>query len=209
MAAAEATEKALKEQNDKLQRAVDYYTQHRPRTAPSPTPRSPPRPHINTPLSSFNAAMDLENPMPRFQSSSLSNEWLPPPSYDLAPCFLAPPSGFSSPRPTRRRLPTLTPPCSGSHIANISSPTPSSTLGRHLSFPLPPLPYDQPVPPISLAEAQRRSKALPPLGPMSPSAIPGKVEIGFESTKDSDWGDPGLVKKKRSFRGLFRGKRKG
>jgi len=64
-----------------------------------------------------------------------------------------------------------------------------------------------PVQTISLAEAQRREKPLPPMGPMSPSAIPGRVEIGI-GCDDFDDQREEEEKKRKGFKVLFRwGKR--
>ncbi|KAB8292915.1 hypothetical protein EYC80_007280 [Monilinia laxa] len=54
---------------------------------------------------------------------------------------------------------------------------------------------------ISLADAKLRSKPLPPLGPMAPSAIPGVVEIG--STPE-DFSSRLQLRPKKRFAKFFR-----
>lgn len=57
---------------------------------------------------------------------------------------------------------------------------------------------------ISLTEARRRAKPLPPLGPMSPSVVKGVVEIGDPRQK----GDEVVEKRKRGLSGLFTRRKK-
>lgn len=59
---------------------------------------------------------------------------------------------------------------------------------------------------ISLAEAQRRAKPLPPLGPMSPSILEGVVEIG--DSRSESRGDEVIEKRKRGLSGLFSRRKK-
>ena len=68
---------------------------------------------------------------------------------------------------------------------------------------------------ISLEEARRRAKPLPPLGPMSPSILRGVVEIGTPKGAD-EWGreikfereDREGEKRKRGFSALFKWSKK-
>ncbi len=75
-----------------------------------------------------------------------------------------------------------------------------------------PIPCRPNVRVISLEEARRREKPLPPLGPMSPSVVQGKVEIGLGIREGAR--APGIVptsvevRKKRGLSSLFRKSRR-
>jgi hypothetical protein len=58
---------------------------------------------------------------------------------------------------------------------------------------------------ISLDEARRRAKPLPPLGPMSPSAVQGVVEMGTSNGVDVvGTGLKEFEGKRKGFGGLFK-----
>jgi hypothetical protein len=59
---------------------------------------------------------------------------------------------------------------------------------------------------ISLDEARRRAKPLPPLGPMSPSVVRGVVELETPYVVDEFGVDSKDVecKRRRGFSGLFK-----
>jgi hypothetical protein len=63
---------------------------------------------------------------------------------------------------------------------------------------------------ISLDEARRRAKPLPPLGPMSPSAVRGAVELECPyGIVESDMSARDFERKKcRVFSGLFKREKK-
>jgi hypothetical protein len=92
----------------------------------------------------------------------------------------------------------------------IGSPIPGTVNKYTVTYDGVPIATERrPLETISLAEAIRREKPLPPMGPMSPSAVPGRVEIGagyedFDDRREEGGGG----KKRKGFRILFKwGKR--
>jgi len=206
----------LKEQNFHLKREIDHCHQtHRPRTAPSQPPSRPhqpiperPRLSVNTtthtastskPLSAFNASVDLSNT--GYYSPEL---FLPPtqtiflPSHDIAPNS----SGFRNTFRSSHRPPPL-PINAGVRASGISSPIVGSVVKHEVTFNGIPLSSTTPMRPISLSEARRRAKPLPPLGPMSPSIVPGLVEIE-DVSQNYDFESRGRLKKGRGLSKLFK-----
>jgi hypothetical protein len=145
------------------------------------------------------------------------------PTHDLAPFPFA-----ATPLPSRRSQPPPSHPRTlHTHrsLSSIGSPIPGSVSKHTVTYAGVPLSSQTPVPIISLAEARKRNgsedstssgsgwklceknKALPPPGPMSPSTIPGRVEIGCE--KRGDYKEESEKNRMRSFSELFRWGRKG
>jgi hypothetical protein len=101
---------------------------------------------------------------------------------------------------------------SGSHINEISGPIPGSVMRHEVTFDGTPISFSGRAKNISLDEARRRAKPLPPLGPMSPSVVRGVVELETPYGIDEFGMDAREVerKKNRGFSGLFkRDKKKG
>jgi len=100
---------------------------------------------------------------------------------------------------------------SQSSIQDISGPLPGSVMRHEVTYDGTPMSCSARAKNISLDEARRREKPLPPLGPLSPSVVQEVVEIGSPYDADefgADVKEPGC-KKKRCFSGLFkRGNRK-
>lgn len=188
-----------------------------PKTPPAygrrrPTPLRLSQPHLSpTPVadrhSNASSAPGTHNP----QTPTPSSKRHPSPrtlSHDLAPSSFASITFPANPHPYRRARP---PPIRTSHshrrLSAIGSPIPGSVNRHTVTYEGVPI-FDKPaVQTISLAEARRREKPLPPMGPMSPSAIPGRVEIGLGIGYE-DGGREEEVRKSRGFRVLFRWGRK-
>jgi hypothetical protein len=95
---------------------------------------------------------------------------------------------------------------SGSHISEISGPIPGSVMRHEVTFDGTPISFSPRAKNISLDEARRRAKPLPPLGPMSPSVVRGVVELETPYGVDGLEVDAREVGRKRSraFSGLFK-----
>ena len=140
----------------------------------------------------------------------ISAQPLSPPSHvDLAPNPFTN-MGF------RQRSPGRPPPLSlrhmrsGSHINEISGPIPGSVMRHEVTFDGTPISFSGRAKNISLDEARRRAKPLPPLGPMSPSVVRGVVELETTYGVD-DFGIDGRdfdSKRRRGFSGLFKREKK-
>jgi hypothetical protein len=227
--AAEDAAKFLREQNSQLQLRIRHCSQNhlRPKTAPSQPASSNQTHHRHagstndsTPLSSFNSTIDhlvLDKPnqkrrprppppYPPSRKSSYTSQPLSPPSHvDLAPTPFTD-TGFGA--SSHRRPPSLAlrHMHSRSSIQDISGPIPGSVMRHEVTFDGTPISCSPRAKNITLDEARKRAKPLPPLGPMSPSVVQGVVEIGspygvdeFESdVKETE------CKKRRGFTGLFK-----
>ncbi|KAE8447985.1 hypothetical protein EG329_009908 [Mollisiaceae sp. DMI_Dod_QoI] len=210
----------------------------RPHHRPSPSVSDN---HDPTPLSTFNATIDklvlpskrdsrprepppyppLQTPVSQTASTPISTS----PYIDLASNRMSI-TGFPTPL-TQPRRPRPSPLQHRSHCysnsfshshslshLSISAPIPGSVTRHEVTYEGTPISSSQRAKNISLEEARRRAKPLPPLGPMSPSILKGVVEIGtpkgidefgrelrFEESKD-------VEKKKRGFSGLFKWSKK-
>lgn len=232
--AAEDAAKFLREQNSQLQLRIEQCSQHhlRPKTAPS-QPASSNQSHHRyagstndpTPLSSFNSTLDQlvidkpnqkrkprpPPPYPPSRKFSYSSQPLSPPSHvDLAPNPFTD-TGFGASSQRRLPPPALRHMHSRSSIQDISGPIPGSVTWHEVTYDGTPISCSARAKNISLDEARRRAKPLPPLGPMSPSVIQGVVEIGSPCADDEFGADIRELegKKRRGFSGLFkRGHRK-
>ncbi|KUJ10766.1 uncharacterized protein LY89DRAFT_723346 [Mollisia scopiformis] len=164
-------------------------------------------------------------PYPPVHSHSHSSSTpISAPTYiDLAPTT-GTPTGLSAPPKHHQRPPPLplqprTPSHSNSNCPasfrsysqtnlTISGPIPGSVSRHEVTYGGTPLSSSQRAKNISLEEARRRAKPLPPLGPMSPSVLKGVVEIGGGKERD-EWGR--VVEKeevkKRGFGGFFKWRR--
>jgi hypothetical protein len=232
--AAEEAANSLREQNSLLQLKAEHCDQHhRPKTAPSrqsPTREPRYKSPSTTPLSNFNASFDqirVPKPNPNKASSHAAalSQPLSPLRQELSPSprFLEPPAS-QTPKPHRSqpRKPAssnnLRPPPQGNFpfsrvnkISEISTPLPGSVQRSRVTYAGAPIPQRPNVRIISLEEA-RREKPLPPLGPMSPSVVQGKVEIGLGIREGAR--APGIVpvpvevRKKRGLSSLFRRSRR-
>jgi hypothetical protein len=229
--AAEETAKLLRVQNSQLQLRIKHCSQthHRPRTAPSQPAaalrfqhRHTDSAHDSTPLSSFNSASDelvLDKPKnqkrkprppppypPARSAPYISAQPLSPPSHvDLAPNPFTK-TGFGQCSPRRPPPLALRHMHSGSHINDISSPIPGSVMRHDVTFDGTPISFSPRAKHISLDEARRRAKPLPPLGPMSPTAVRGAVELECpHGIVESDMYARDFERKKcRVFSGLFK-----
>jgi hypothetical protein len=233
--AAEETAKLLRVQNSQLQLRIKHCSQthHRPRTAPSQPAaalqfqhRLTDSAHDSTPLSSFNSASDelvLDKPKnpkrkprppppypPARSAPYISAQPLSPPSHvDLAPNPFTK-TGFGQCSPRRPPPLALRHMHSGSHINDISSPIPGSVMRHDVTFDGTPISFSPRAKHISLDEARRRAKPLPPLEPMSPSAVRGAVELECPyGIVESDMSARDFERKKcRVFSGLFKREKK-
>ncbi|KAG4026157.1 hypothetical protein MFRU_044g00280 [Monilinia fructicola] len=211
--AAENAAKILEEQNIDLRRKVNYcMEQHRPKTAPSQKTSGNPRKRNTgygtpTPLSAFNTMMDqaeaeylsaftngIPTTLPRRKSSLPFQSPVSLPQSETSPSRFGP-NGFI---PSRRPPP----------IPKGTNSTSSNSQIRHLNTTgtndiknVATTRSNSRMTKISLADAKLRSKPLPPLGPMAPSAIPGVVEIG--STPE-DFNSRLQLRPKKSFAKFFR-----
>ena len=185
--AAEKRAKALQEMNLALQHRVAYCDQHhRPKTAPGRSRRAASE---STPISTFSTTPTRRRPAPLKltpEMKSISR------NYDLAACG-------SPTRPARR--PQLQPQIF-TQAADISGVIPGSVARQQLTYKGTPISNAPPVATISLAEARRREKPLPYIVPMSPSAVPGFVEMGSKTEVCAD--ETRDLKKKKTFGDLFR-----
>lgn len=206
------------------------------------TSRSKPRQRsATTPFSSFNDTMDereyAATPRqtrsyvppphpPRHISLSPSTPLSRPKHLDLAPSPLLAPYSPTSPsarsRPETSALLRASPEfshCPSNSFSNnrnvrmeISPIIPGSVTRYEVTYAGTPLSHAPRAQIISLDEARRRAKPLPPLGPMSPSTVKGVVEIGPGSDREVRRGVDGLgvatEKRKRGFSGLFRRSKK-
>jgi hypothetical protein len=232
--AAEETAKFLREQNSQLQLRIKHFSQtyHRPKTAPS-QPAGAPRfqhrhtdsSHDPTPLSSFNFAIDqlaLDKPTPKRKprppppypparnAPYTSAQPLSPPSHvDLAPNPFTN-TGFGQRSPRRPPPLSLRHMHSGSHINEISGPIPGSVMRHEVTFDGTPISFSGRAKNISLDEARRRAKPLPPLGPMSPSVVRGVVELESPHATDEFGIDVKDYdgRRRRGFSGLFKREKK-
>ncbi|PQE09550.1 hypothetical protein CJF30_00010643 [Rutstroemia sp. NJR-2017a BBW] len=221
--AAENAAKLLEEQNYNLRRKVNYCMEkHRPKTAPSQrTSQHPQKRNVGnsrtTPLSTFNAIMDAKEaeyvptpvsatptPLPRRKSSFPSQSPVSPQQTpEITPNKFGP-NGFI---PSRRPPPI---PENTNHFASKNQ----NPLGvKHVQDNQTEEEIrrsNQRMARASLAEAKSRSKPLPPLGPMSPSAVPGVVEMGDRAANEvSPVAAPQMaLRPKKSFAKFFRKGRK-
>lgn len=189
--AAEEKAKALQEINLSLQNRVAYCDQHhRPKTAPTRSRRTASE---GTPISTFNTTPTRRRPPPLNltpEMKSISRD------YDLA-------ARGSPTRPIHRAQAQAYPEASG-----ISGPIPGSVVRQQITYKGTPISYNPPVATISLAEARRREKPLPYIMPLSPSAVPGFVEMGSRAEVCAE--ERRELRKKKTFGDLFRwGKRQG
>ncbi|RAL59987.1 hypothetical protein DID88_000613 [Monilinia fructigena] len=214
--AAENAAKILEEQNIDLRRKVSYcMEQHRPKTALSQKTSGNIRKRNTgygtpTPLSAFNKMMDQAEA--EYISASTNGTPTPLPRHKSSLPFQSPVSQRSETTPSRFGpngfIPSRRPP----PIPKGTNSTPSDSHFRHLNTTRKNVMKDVEITrsnsrmtKISLADAKLRSKPLPPLGPMAPSAIPGVVEIG--STPE-DFSSRLQLRPKKSFAKFFRkGKR--
>ncbi|KAN0102093.1 hypothetical protein V8E51_012603 [Hyaloscypha variabilis] len=224
--AAEDTAKLLREQNSQLQLRIKHYSQTRPKTAPSQPAPSPRFQHRHrdstrdpTPLSSFNSNIDklvLDKPKrkprppppypPTRNVPYTSAQPLSPPSHvDLAPNPFTN-TGFGQSSPRRPPPLSLRQVHSRSNIQEISGPIPGSVMRHEVTFDGTPISFSARAKNISLDEARRRAKPLPPLGPMSPSVVRGVVELETPYVVDEFGVDSKDVecKRRRGFSGLFK-----
>jgi hypothetical protein len=172
---------------------------------------------------------DLPGPnRPRHLSISPSTPLSRPTHLDLAssPCFTSTtnsnPSFHSSPNPqsdTSSSSPRHNAHSSHSqrhshshshstsrHALQISPIIPGSVTRHEVTYAGTPLSSAPRAQIISLDEARRRAKPLPPLGPMSPSIVRGVVEIGGSERmgdREVNGGDAGKERRKRGLSGLF------
>lgn len=185
--AAEKKAKTLQEMNLTLQHRVAYCDQHhRPKTAPGRSRRTASE---STPASTFNPTPTRHRPAPLKltpEMKSISRD------YDLA-------ARGSPTRPVRRVQPQ---PQAYSQAADISGPIPGSVVRQQVTYKGTPISNAPPVATISLAEARRREKPLPYVMPMSPSAVPGFVEM--ESKAEACAEEKKELSKKKTFGDLFR-----
>ncbi|PQE04489.1 hypothetical protein CJF31_00007309 [Rutstroemia sp. NJR-2017a BVV2] len=217
--AAENAAKLLEEQNYNLRRKVNYCMEkHRPKTAPSQrTSQHPQKRNVGnsrtTPLSTFNAIMDAKEaeyvptpvsatptPLPRHKSSFPSQSPVSPQQTpEITPNQFGP-NGF---------IPSRRPPPIPENMNHFSSKNPNPLGAKTVQD------YqteeetrrsNQRMARASLAEAKSRSKPLPPLGPMSPSAVPGVVEMADRAISDvSPVAAPQMaLRPKKSFAKFFR-----
>lgn len=189
--AAEKKAKALQEMNLTLQNRVTYCDQHhRPKTAPTRSRRAASE---VTPISTFNTTPTRHRPAPLNltpEMKSISRD------YDLA-------ARGSPTRPVRRLQPQPYDQASG-----ISGPIPGSVFRQQIMYKGTPISCAPPVATISLAEARRREKPLPFIMPISPSIVPGFVEMECKAEVCEE--ERRELRKKKTFADLFRwGKRQG
>jgi hypothetical protein len=189
---------------------------HRPKTAPSQRTSQHPQKRINgnsrtTPLSTYNAMLDAKEaeyvptpvsatptPLPRRKPSFPSQSPVSPQQTpEITPNKFGP-DGFI---PSRRPPPI---PEGKNHFSSknqnplgVKKDNPTEEETRRANHRMAR---------ASLAEAKSRSKPLPPLGPMSPSAVPGVVEMGDRSSNDvSPVAAPQMaLRPKKSFAKFFR-----
>jgi hypothetical protein len=156
--------------------------------------RSPKSPQTPTPT-----GKRRRRPSPLAFSQPLTSPTL---RHDLAPSSFASVAFPANPHPYHRTRPSLPRSFSTSQLNEIGSPIPGSVVRHEVTYAGTPL-SNSPAPRISLAEARRKEKPLPPNGPMSPSTIPGRVEIGSSLR---DWEKNNFVggKKKKGICVLFR-----
>jgi hypothetical protein len=187
--AAEKRAKTLQEMNLTLQHRVAYCDQHhRPKTAPTRSRRAASE---STPVSTFNTTPTRHRPAPLKltpEMKSISHD------YDLA-------ARGSPTRPARRAQPQPQPQAY-SQAADISGPIPGSVIRQQVTYKGTPISNAPPVATISLAEARRREKPLPYIMPMSPSAVPGFVEMGSRAEVCAE--EKRELRKKKTFGDLFR-----
>jgi hypothetical protein len=228
---AEEAARSLREQNSLLQLKIKQYSenQERPKTAPSQPRRTrykytPIGGSGPTPLSTFNTSIDqlvLNKPQPTKPTrpaqpiypprhTAPSSLPLSPPAHiDIAPGDPFKMHNFPSPTPKQNRPPPL--PLKShsrchSHTLEISKPIPGSVTRHEVTYDGIPLIYGARAKNISLDEARRRAKPLPPLGPTTPSVVQGVVEIGVGGLDPLSWDREGMEerdKKKGGFSALF------
>ena len=185
--AAEKRARVLQEMNLSLQRRVGYCDQnHRPKTAPTRSHRAASE---STPISTFNDTPSRHRPAPlnltqemRFISRD----------YDLA----------ARGSPTRAARRPHAPVLENTEALGISGPIPGSVIRQQITYKGTPISNTPPVATISLAEARRREKPLPYIMPLSPSAVPGFVEIGVRAEVCPE--ELGDQRKKKTFGDWFR-----
>jgi hypothetical protein len=92
--------------------------------------------------------------------------------------------------------------------SGITGPVHGSVVRQQLTYKGTPISHAPPVATISLAEARRREKPLPFIMPISPSIVPGYVEMGSRTEICAE--ERRELRKKKTFGDLFRwGKRPG
>ncbi|KAM3081250.1 hypothetical protein ACMFMG_005206 [Clarireedia jacksonii] len=217
--AAENAAKLLEEQNYYLRQRVNYCTErHRPKTAPTQRTSQHPQKRIvrnngTTPLSAFNAMMDAKEaehvptpvsatptPLPRHKSSFPSQSPVSPQQTpEIIPNKFGP-NGFI---PSRRPPPI---PESMNHFSSKNQNPLGAKNIQNNQIREKTRRSNHPIARASLAEGKSLSKPLPPLGPMSPSAVPGVVEMGDRNHNDvSPIAAPQLaLRPKKSFAKFFR-----
>lgn len=113
----------------------------------------------------------------------LSQPPLSPPDHNgLAPSSFPTVTFPANPHPYRRnRPPPIRTPHSHTRTACTGSARRGSINKQAITHRDMPISSRLNVQTISLSDARRRQKPLPPMGPMSPSTVPGRVEIGIGS----------------------------
>ncbi|RFU35434.1 hypothetical protein B7463_g900, partial [Scytalidium lignicola] len=220
--AAENTAKELRKQNATLRHAIDLCAHnHRPKTAPSRERRV-----TSTPVSTFNSStysgrieslsqelspnistpptssLPLLESQPNLRRRSPRRPAIPSEFRDILPPTPAT-STFSNSPQSSHRFQSL-PPTSNPYISSISSPLPGSVTRNNVMLDGIFLSTRPAGSTISLAEAYRRNKPLPPLRQSSISLPVGLVEIGYGGSREQE-----QPRKQKSFHNLFRkGRRK-
>jgi hypothetical protein len=212
--------------------------QHRPKTAPGKSPRavSAPTPvstfNTTTKVEQKLYSTNIPAPPPCSRPLPIPNRTpylSPSPSFDGIPnrvnianqgsnvnmdsytALERCPKTPQTPTPTGKRRPRPSPlalsqPLSSPVLPRGVSPSPFATI----PFPAKPHPYrrTRPNENMTLTQARMREKPLPPNGPMSPSTIPGRVEIGCQ-LEEWERGKRVDGKKKKGIRILFKLGKKG
>lgn len=221
--AAEKATQELREQNAVLQREIDYYSYNeRPKTAPSRERRVK-----STPVSAFSSftypggledsseqiytsgatrpVSSLPLPKPRAYERRLPKRPSIPSEFRNASLHTPTTSTFSgSPRPSYHFEQPL-PRTPNTYVSGISSPLPGSVTRNAVMLNGINLSTRPAGSTISLAEAYRRNKPLPPLRQTSVSLPAGVVEIGSGGDREQE-----QPRKAKALHYIFRkGRRKG
>ena len=190
--AAERKADLLQEINLTLEsRVANCGQHHRPKTAPPQSIRSGSE---ATPVSTFNTT-----PTRRRRPAPLK---LTPETKSISRDSDSP-APRSPMRSARRPIAQVS---EVSGVFDISGPIPGSVLRQQVTYRGTPISIAPPLATIPLAEARRRDKPLPYIMPLSPSAVPGYVEMGSRAESCVEEKKP--LREKKTFGDMLRwGKR--